>query len=186
MDWIEASVRMAGLAEQPRRDRRYHRSGSRIPTKSVELAGALGWRNARRLQGADIAGCQASASAASRQPDPFVLLFPVALAGRRSWNLRQAPARVNLLVGRTLGWRGAIGHRNLSGTFQPHLRGSAGDGIRRLFWVARLLARHGSHSFDCRVVAAAQTRQSSNAVRRATARSAYRTSLAPPARRGAS
>lgn len=184
MDWIGASVRMAGRAKCPRRDRRYHCSSSRVPTKSV--AAAPGCRNACRPQGADIAGCGASSSAASRQLDLFVLLFPVALAGRRSWNLRQAPARVNLFVGRTLGWRGPIGHRDLSGTFQPDLRSSAGNGIRRLFWVARLLARHGSHSFDCRVVAAAQTRQSSNAVRRATVRSADRTLLTASAKRGAS
>lgn len=178
MDWIGASVRMAGRAKCPRRDRRYHCSSSRVPTKSV--AAAPGCRNACRP------GCGASSSAASRQLDLFVLLFPVALAGRRSWNLRQAPARVNLFVGRTLGWRGPIGHRDLSGTFQPDLRSSAGNGIRRLFWVARLLARHGSHSFDCRVVAAAQTRQSSNAVRRATVRSADRTLLTASAKRGAS
>jgi hypothetical protein len=136
-----ASVRTAGMADRPRRGRRSPRRSSRVPTASVE-----------------------SKSVALRPR----LLFLVALTGRRIWNFRQAPTRMNLLVGRTLGWRRAIGHRNLPRTFQTGFRCLARDGIRWLCWVARLPARHCSHSFNCIVAAAARSRQSSNAVRPGT------------------
>jgi hypothetical protein len=45
MDWIEASARMAGTAQYPRRGRRHHRSRCRVPTQSAQFAAALGRRN---------------------------------------------------------------------------------------------------------------------------------------------
>jgi hypothetical protein len=159
MDWIVASARMAGTAERPRRGRRYIAGVAAFRRRARRLLRRLAVETPANPQSVHIAACGAS-SAASRQADPYVLSFLVALAGWRSWNFRQAPARVNLLVGRTLGWRRAISHRNLPRTFQPGFRGLAGNGIRRLFWLARLLARHRSHSFNHMVAAVARARQS--------------------------
>jgi hypothetical protein len=157
------SVRMAGRVDRPRRGRRYHRSSSCVATKSVGFAAALGCRNS----GCTDSGRRAASKSIALRP---TLLFAVALTWWRIWNFRQAPARVNLLVGRTLRWRRAIGHRNPPRTFEPGFRCLASDGLRWLFWVARLSARHRSHSFDyiITIAAAARSGQSSNAVRAGT------------------
>jgi hypothetical protein len=145
-----ASARMAGMVDRPRRGRR---STSRVPTESVEFAAALACRNSCR---------RAESKSVALRP---TLLFLVALTRWRIWNFRQAPTRVDLHFARTLGWRGAISHRNLPRTFQPGFRCLDRDGVRWLYWVARLPARHRSHSFNCIVAAAARSCQSSNAVR---------------------
>jgi hypothetical protein len=146
-----APARIAGMIDPRRQDHGCRRVSSPVPANSAEFAIAPGHRNScRRAE---------SESAASRS----TRLFLVALTGWRVWNFRQAPARVDLLLGRTFGWRGVKSHRNPPRTFQPSFRCLAGDGIRRLYWFLRLLAGHRSHSFNCAMVAA-RSRPSSNVV----------------------
>jgi hypothetical protein len=136
----------------PRRDRRYRCRSCCVPATSVGFSAALGRRNPRG---------HAESKLITSRP---TLLFRAPLSRWRIRNVRQAPARVDLLVGGALGWRGAIGHHNLPSAFQSGFRCLARGRLRGLDWVARLLARHRIHSFRFILAAAPRSGQSSSAV----------------------
>jgi hypothetical protein len=141
-----------GILHRPRPDRHQHCGSSRLPTSSVEFAAAVGRH-----------GYSRSADIKSRAPRPTPL-FPTALR-RRVWNFGQPTARVNLLVGRTLGRRRTISHRNLPSTFKPGCGCLARSGIRWRCLVGRLLSRHRFRSFNFILAATARPGQSPNPMR---------------------